>query len=131
MNEDLRQLRKKIDGSDLFMKSYQIKKIRTREKVVPIWATNNIETRKLLLRAFPKLKIDYKQRQRAGRWSAVIHMFYRMGMAKSQIAEELKTTTTTINTVLQHIRRVAKGRRADNKGLLGIRPAGRPKRDLK
>jgi hypothetical protein len=109
-NKDFEQLRTKMDKDDPFISGgHQIKKIRTRKKDVPLWATNNVETRKLLLRAFPKLKTSPLQRKRAGRWAAVITMFYRMNMANSQIAAELKTKRSTIDLILQRIRWCAKG----------------------
>lgn len=117
-NRDFEQLRTKLDKDDTFLAGgHQIKKIRTREKDTPPWATNNAEIRKLLLRAFPKLKTDPKQRKRAARWAAVIHLFYRVGMTKSQIATELKTKTPIINLVLQRARWTAKGYRADHSGI--------------
>jgi AT hook motif len=122
MNEDLRQLRKKFDSNDSFMtRGYQIKKIRTRQKEIPAWAINNEGTKKVLLRAFPKLASSVLQRKRAARWGLIIHLFYRVNMTKSQVAAELKTKPTVINRVLQSIRACAKG-------TTGTKPRGRPRK---
>lgn len=120
MNEDLKKLRKKMDSNDPFLSGgHQIVKARTREKEIPAWANNNIETQKLLLRAFPKLRVDNSQRKSAARWGAVISMFYRMNWTYSQIAEELNTTSKGIEMILRRIKRIAKGKT--------VRPRGRPK----
>jgi hypothetical protein len=129
MNDDFRRLRTQFDGNDPFMSGgHQIKKIRARERAVPDWAADNTKVRSLLLRSFPKLKINVRERERAARWAAVITMFYRMKMSKSRIAAELKIATTTVKLILQHIQRAAAGKRADSTGLLGARPTGRPRK---
>jgi len=121
MNEDLKQLRRRMDGSDPFMTNgHQILKIRKRAKKVPDWATDNMKTQKLLLTAFPKLKTDPKQRARAARWGSIIHMFYRMNDTYSGIGSELHMTAKAVETVLWRIRRHASGRI--------VRHRGRPKK---
>lgn len=117
MNDDLKQLRQRLDGDEGFMSGHQIKKIRTRTKKIPTWATNNRETKQLLLRAFPGLRA----RRSAARWGAVIHYFYRMNMTYSQIAEELDTTSKAIERILWRIRRHATGKVSN--------PKGRPKKE--
>jgi hypothetical protein len=108
-NPDFERLREKFDSDEGFVDGHQIEKIRTREKNIPSWATNNSEVQKILLSAFPKLKNNKIQRKRASRWAAVIHLFYRMNMTKSQVAHELKTKTTIVNRLLQRIRCVGDG----------------------
>jgi len=129
LNRDFEQLRTKFDSRDGFVSGgHQIKKIRTREKEIPLWATNDKETQqKVLLRAFPKLQTDSKQRKRAARWAAVLVLFYRMNMTKSQIGAELRIGSTVVNSILQRARRVAKGISANNTGIHGRR-MGRPKK---
>lgn len=117
MNEDLKKLRGKMDSNDPFLAGgHQIVKARTREKEIPAWANNNVETQKLLLRAFPKLRINNSQRKSAGRWGAVISMFYRMNWTYSQIAEELGTTPKAIERILYRIKGVAKGKTKNHRG---------------
>ena len=121
MNEDLRQLRGKMDGSDPFMTGgHQILKIRTRKKIVPAWATNNKETQKILLKAFPKLLSSPSQRKAAARWGSIIHLFYRMNQTYSNIGADLGITPKAVEMTLWRIKRVASG--------VTVRHRGRPKR---
>lgn len=117
MNEDLKKLRKKMDSNDPFLAGgHQIVKARTREKEIPAWANNNVETQKLLLKAFPKLRVDNSQRKSAARWASIISMFYRMNWTYSQIAEELDTTPKAVERALYRIKRVAQGKTKNHRG---------------
>lgn len=117
-NPDFEKLRTILDTNDSFVAGgHEIKKIRTRKKDVPAWALNNKKVQELLLRVFPKLRTDPKQRRRAARWAAAIHLFYRVGMTHSQIAAELKTKSVRIKLVLQHIRWSVRGFTANHRGL--------------
>ncbi len=116
-NPDFEKLRTVLDTNDSFVAGgHEIKKIRSRKKDSPAWAMDNKRVQKLLLGVFPKLRTDLKQRRRAARWAAAIHLFYRVGMTHSQIAAELKTKPVRIKLLLQHIRWAAKGWRSDHKG---------------
>jgi hypothetical protein len=117
MNEDLKQLRRKMDSNDPFMSGgHQIVKIRTREKVIPPWATDNREMQKLLLLAFPKLNSNMKQRKAAARWGRVIHLFYRMNLTKTDVAIELRIKRSIVKLIIQRAKRLAAGRRSNNTG---------------
>lgn len=129
-NYDYEQLRQHLDSNDPFMsRGHSIIKIRKgwRKKQVPEWATNDRSIQALVLRSFPKLKSDNEQRRRAGRWVRVINLYFRMGWTRGQIADELETTPTIIRSIVQAIRRVAAGRKANGTGYLGA-PKGRPKK---
>jgi hypothetical protein len=117
MNDDLKQLRKKIDGSDLFMESFQIKKIRRPKKNIPSWSLNNEETQKLLLGAFPKLKTNEKQRRSAGRWGLIIHLFYRANLTSREVSEAVGCTYVAVNAILRSISRRASGRISKHRGV--------------
>jgi hypothetical protein len=119
MNDDLRQLRKKIDGSDLFMNSFQIKKISRRKREPFSWALDDKESRNILLSSFPKLKTDCKQRQSAARWARIIHLFYRMNLTEREVAEELGCTYNTVNMILYRIRKRAAGKYQGYRGYMG------------
>lgn len=116
MNEDLKQLRKESDGDEGFMSGHQIKKIRARVRVIPLWAMNNAETQKVLLRAFPKLLTSPTQRKSASRWGAIIHLFYRMNMSETQVGEELEITGANVKMTLQRIRAHATGKVSNSRG---------------
>lgn len=122
MNKDFAQLRKRLDGSDTFMnRGHQIKKVRGREKEIPAWALSDEETRKIMLKAFPKLLTDPKQRKSAARWAAVVHLFYRMNMSKSGVAHELKIRRTNVNRIVQRLKDHASGK---------SKSRGRPKKEV-
>lgn len=115
---DRNRLRGKVDGSDLFMSAHQIKKVRTREREVPVWVLSDAEVQKVLLRSFPNLNTNLKQRKAAGRWARIIHLYYRMKRPNSQVAKEMGVTVNALKMTLKGIRRVARGRRFDNRGKL-------------
>jgi DNA-directed RNA polymerase specialized sigma24 family protein len=114
--KDMAKLRRRIDGDDNFMSAHQIKKIRTRERDIPAWTLNNKEVQKVLLRAFPNLQNSRRMAARAGRWMRLIHLYYRVQMSNSQVAKEMGVNLNTVKMALKAIRRVARGRRADNSG---------------
>lgn len=122
------ELRQKIDGSDPFMTGgHQIMKTRTEmDREVPAWAKNDAEVQKVLLRSFPKLGANPKQRARAARWARVIHMYFRVQMTHSEIAAELKVPRKTINYLVLRITRAARGESTDGRG--PRRKLGRPKK---
>jgi hypothetical protein len=125
--KDMNKLRRKMDGDDGFMNAHQIKKIRTRERVIPPWTLNDKEVQTVLLRAFPGLHKNNAVAKQAGRWTRIIHLYYRVQMSNSQVAKEMGETLNRIKMTLKSIRRVAKGRRADNTKMLSLRPRGRPR----
>lgn len=127
-NKDMVKLRRHLDVNDGFMSAFQITKIRTLEREIPAWTLNDKEVRKVLLRAFPKLRTNGPQAIRAGRWMRLIHLYYRVPMSNSQVAKEMDMSLNVVKKTLQHIRRVAKGRRANNTALLGLTPRGRPRK---
>jgi hypothetical protein len=114
-NKDLAQLRTKLDGNDAFLSGgHQIKKIRAHKRRVPSWTANDAAVQKLLLRSFPKLQTSAKQRKYAGRWARIIHLFYRIGMSRTQVAKEMRLDATVIKDALRSIKRASRGIRANN-----------------
>ncbi len=118
-----KQLGKSLDQNDGFMTGgHQIVHARSYKREVPSWTLNDKTVRRLLLRSFPKLATDGRQRDSAARWGMVIHLYFKMGYTRSQIAEELDTTTERIKGVIRSIQRVSAGRRANGTGKLkGLR----------
>ena len=112
-----KQLGRSLDQNDGFMQGgHQIVHARTYKRKTPAWTINDKEVQKVLLRAFPKLATDDRQRDSAGRWTMVIHLYFRLGYTRGQIAAELDTTTERVKGYIRSIYRVSKGRRADGKG---------------
>jgi hypothetical protein len=62
-----------------------------------------------LIRAFPKLATDEKQRKAAGRWARIAQMHFRGQMTRGQIAEEMGLPITSVKRAIECIRRTAKG----------------------
>jgi len=89
---------------------------------------SNVKIREVLLRAFPKLAINQRQRDRAARWARIIHLYFRLQWTHRQVADELGQDADSVHNMINGIRRVAKGGRADNKGSRGVRKRGRPKK---
>ena len=126
MNRNFKQLRRFLDGDDPFMVGgHQISEIRKRCRVVPDWTRNDGRIREVLLRAFPNLRTDNRQKKAASRWAAVVYLYFRLQYTNTQTAAELKLTIPALKAILRSIRRVAAGRRADGTGLLSGKK-GRP-----
>jgi len=123
-----KQLRKSMDSNDSFIDhGHTVVKPRSYKREVPAWVLKDSEIRKLLLRSFPKLATNERQRDAAARWALIIHLYHRMKYTASQIAAELGTTTVRVENVLRSIRRVQRGQSANGSGLIG-RKRGRPKK---
>lgn len=109
--KDMNRLRGRMDGDDMFMSAHQIKTVRTRDRVVPAWAISDTEVQKIIQRSFPFWRTNKTQKARAGRWTRIIHLYYRMQMPISQVASELGTTVGVILTLTRSIKRAANGLR--------------------
>lgn len=128
MNRDFKQLRTFLDGDDPFVVGgHQMSDIRRKERPVPVWTKNDSEVRAVLLRAFPRLETDGRQRQSAARWLRIIYLYFRLQYTHRQTAAEMGLTPSVVTSVTRSIRRVASGRRADGSGQLGGK-RGRPKK---
>ena len=73
------------------------------------WAYDDAAVQKLLLRAFPKLSMDKKHRERAGRWARLIQLYYRSGLSSGAVATEMKISRENVRGLLRSIRRAAAG----------------------
>jgi hypothetical protein len=116
-----------MDGSEAFMLGHQIKKIRTKPRFIPNWTKTAEGIQEVLLRSFPKLHEDEKQRFQAGRWARIIHYYFRLQITSGQIAEELGIKPTTLRQTIAGIKRVAAGGSHDGRHKKR-RKRGRPKR---
>ena len=121
-----KQLKNVIDPNEQF--GHQILKIRRPRKRVPLWALDNKKIQQVILRAFPKMDSDPVQRQRAGRWTRVIHLYYRLKWSRGQIAKEMDLDYVAVKNIIYRLKCVAAGKRADGTGAREKHPVGRPKR---
>lgn len=126
--EKNKQLRDAVDSNDPFVsRGHQIVTARSNNREIPTWALNRSKIQAILLCSFPKLKTDSRQRNAAARWTWVIQLYFRMGYTYTQVAEEIGSSPTKIDSVIRSIKRAAQGRSANGSGLLG-RKRGRPKK---
>jgi hypothetical protein len=120
------RLRRKIDHNDVFTSGHQIIIVRQSEREDPEWTKSDTSIREILLKSFPKLAHNPKQRARAGRWMRVIQLYYRKHYTEGQIAEDLPLSIVAVRSLIRSIKRVSQGQRANGSGPLG-KPKGRPK----
>jgi len=107
-------------GHDFF--SHQVVQARTYDRTIPEWALSERGIGEVIKRAFPKWETS--QREAASRWAVVINLYFRMGYTRSQIAEEIGSTTSKVHGVIRSILRVSKGFSAAKGSVRGRR--GRP-----
>lgn len=129
MNKDFQQLRKIFEGGDPFIsRGHQVVGLRRRKRKILEWTRSNKKIQEILLRSFPRLHTNQKQRGRAARWAAVIHLYFRLQYTYRQVAEELQTTPQAVLAVTRSIVRVAGGMKANGRGKRSLKPGGRPKK---
>lgn len=124
------ELRHSMDGSDPFMTGGHqvISPRRAYKKDHPAWTKSDEKIKQILLRSFPKLQTDRRQRLAAARWLRIIHMYYRVGETIGTIALELHQKVGTVKRVLVSIKRAAKGKNTANG--TERRKRGRPKNSV-
>lgn len=128
MRKDFQQLRKIIDSGDSFVGGgHTIIKIRRRKRKIPEWTRNDSAVKKVLLRSFPKLRVDIRDRTRAARWLRIIYLYFRLQYTHRQISEELELTPTNIKRIIISIRRAGNERKANSGAARSLRGGGRPK----
>jgi hypothetical protein len=89
------------------------------------WAHDDKQIQQLLLRSFPRMHTNSKQRKRAGRWLRVINLYWRQQWSRGDIAAELGLKYNIIKNLIRAIRRAAAGRRSDTGKPIG-KQKGRP-----
>ena|SRR5665213_2091935 len=156
MQRDFKNLNAVLDSRDGFtVNGHQVKWIRTHKKTIPAWAYDDVAIQKILLAAFPKLAINQKQRDQAGRWLRVIHLYFRLGYTARLVARDLnhegyadsipqrkrlrrrrlhigpvprRATPGAVKSIVQSIRRVAAGYMSNGRRENGeFVPRGRPR----
>lgn len=130
MNKDFKQLRRVLDGDDPFMVGgHQKSQLQRRERTVPEWTRSDQKVGKILLRSFPKLHTNTKQRERAAEWARIIHLYFRLQFTYRQTAEEIGKSPGNIRRKIESIKRAGQGLRTNGTGKLrGLK--GRPKKSV-
>ena len=107
-------------GNNIVGVGFQIVDIEERANPdVPEWTKSDEKIRELIKRSFPKFETNDVQRLRASRWARIIYLHFRMAYSMSQIADEMTLSIDDVKNILNRIRRVAAGRRANNTGKRG------------
>jgi len=123
------ELRQYFDGDGGFMTGHQIVRERRIRRRIPLWAKNDKKVQELLLRSFPRLGTNSKQRNQARRWVRTIHLYFRMGLSNGAVAEDMNLTPKQVSDILLRIQRASRGESTDGTGRkLGSRRPGRPRR---
>jgi len=109
-----KQLRKKFDSDDPIRTAVRIGGLRRSggkrgSRQVPVWTQSTVAVRKVLLLAFPKLKTDPVQRQRAARWAQMIFLYWGRQLTQGQIGMELGMSQFAVNSEIRNIKRAAAG----------------------
>ena len=129
LRDTFRELRKSFDSASPFMRhGHQIVKMRECRRKIQTWARDDQKIRQFLLRSFPRMVADSKQRARAGRWARVIYLYFKTKHTYSQVAAELGVSNRLVENIIRAIYRASRGLKANGKGLLSSRPTGRPRK---
>src|SRR6266851_7522369 len=95
-----------------------------RMRKMPKWMNNKNDIGTLLLRVFPKLKIDSRQEKSALRWLGIINWYFKIGYSAQDVAEKLDISRKMVYDTAQRITRAGAGLRTTGKRRAGRR--GRP-----
>ncbi|MHB8485504.1 MAG: hypothetical protein ACYDCM_07225 [Candidatus Acidiferrales bacterium] len=107
-----------FDGSESFMAGgHQIVKTRHNRRSIPAWAQDPDQVKAILLRAFPNLQTSFVQKERAGKWLRVIYLYWQAGFDSVTVCLEMGVSRSEFKNILQRIRRVAAGQRANGSGI--------------
>ena len=107
--ETLSRLRASIDSNDGFIGGHQIictaGATRNAERMenVPSWALNDSKIAEYVKLRYPKAQTDPGQRKQAARAVRLIHLYYRLGLSRDAVAEQLQTSPNAVKMMLQRL----------------------------
>lgn len=96
-------------------KMFHIVKVRTHDEVIPEWAVDDEEIKKLLLRAFPNLVRSETQRQRASVWAQFIYLYFKLKYTDGQIADVMNISLIKVCNIRDRVYRVKAGLTANGR----------------
>lgn len=96
--------------------AHGVVKPRTYKKRIPLWAVNDSKIKELIQRSFPNWQSNPRMRDDAARWAAVIHLYFRVGYTRSQIAHEIGSTDCKISGIIRSIKRASLGLQGNGRG---------------
>jgi len=79
---------------------------RKRERQIPAWALDDKRVRQVILKEFPKLVTNARQRALAGRWARVLYLYFRVCQWDKTIAEVAGCTVRAVEGVIRRAREV-------------------------
>jgi hypothetical protein len=124
--EHIQGLMSSFDGKDHFQTGHSRRSGPTlRMRKMPEWMKNEKNIHALLLRVFPKLKTDARQRTSAAHWAGLIRLYFKSGWKARDVAGELNISEKQVYDTAQRITRAGAGLRTTGKRRTGRR--GRPK----
>lgn len=140
-------LRTKIDGREGFASGHQVINTTTaapgghghgaaqhaaRMKKVPVWVLDDVQVRESVKKRFPNMDIDQEQKNLAMRMIRVLHLYYRVGLTASAVAEAIGTTTKAVTRIVERTRKKpSKSGRPKKGGDIGTSNEDRNKVDFK
>jgi|ERR1700674_3480292 len=124
-----------LDRKDQFQKGYLVRGApksswKKRARNIPAWALDNEYIKKLLLKIFPKMNSDRRQRDRSGRWARVIYLFFTSARPASEVADAMGISEKKVNDTALRITRAVKGLRTTGRTRTKGKPGRPPRRKL-
>jgi hypothetical protein len=132
MSDVFEQLRKKFDGSDSFVAGgHSVRgggatRNAARIANTPEWVNDDVQVRLILLKVFPKLSSDSRQREQAARWMRVIYLYFRRGFPRAKVAMIMNISMSSVKHLILTISRASEGK--NKRGVVPKR-RGRPKKN--
>src|SRR5205085_2251114 len=115
-----------LDRKDIFQTGHGIRGGPTlRMQKIPEWMYQTKDVGEVLLRVFPKLETDERQRKSATRWLEIIQLYFKSGWSVRDVAEKLSISEKKVYDTAQRLTRAGAGLRTTGKPRIGKR--GRPK----
>jgi len=81
------------------------------------WAFDEKQLQRILLAAFPNLKMSATQRAGSARWARVIYLYVRAGWPASDVANELNISVDAVRSIIRRARLTVRG----------LNPSGAPR----
>src|SRR5690348_8001790 len=120
-----------IKGSEYFGSAfYQQKALRRPGRTAsrtPHWMNSDKALRAFVEKQFPKLRDEERHRRSAALWTAVIVLYFRIGLSDADVEHELNLPAGRVGRIVQSIRLAERGLRLDGRPRTGRR-RGRPKK---
>src|SRR6266436_1511266 len=95
--------RRRANGSEL--NGHHAVQTREHERLIPAWALNDEQVRKVLCNLFPKHDKDAKQRESAGRWLRIVYLYFRANQWAKDVATAVGCSVRAVENVIYRARK--------------------------